>query len=315
MLRQKTLLGETYVQLSRRQPFDGSEGGGGRTGRKNTVQLDEIFDSLDPRDAGVVSDLQQELAKGVRAAGATSTTRSGRCRASPPTGRTCCACSRRRTRRSRRWSRTRAYVRGADREGSSCRRRSRRRRSCSTRPPRAMTRSPRRCGSSRRSWTSRRRRSQRLQTFSTETDPLVQDLTPVARDLKPTLADVHALAPDLEHFFRNIDLRSRRPRRACGRARDARRRQAAARRARPVPRPAQPDAPVSRAVAVAGVGLHLLRWCGVGRHHLVKRRRRRPLPAPVRPARRRERGIYPERLPPTAGRPTSGRSSCSGRRR
>jgi hypothetical protein len=45
----------------------------------------------------------------------------------------------------------------------------------------------------------------RLQSFSTDTDPLVRDLQPVARDLKPTLADVHALAPDLEHFFRNLD--------------------------------------------------------------------------------------------------------------
>ena len=45
----------------------------------------------------------------------------------------------------------------------------------------------------------------RLQSFSTDTDPLVRDLRPVARDLKPTLADVHALSPDLEHFFRNLD--------------------------------------------------------------------------------------------------------------
>jgi virulence factor Mce-like protein len=45
----------------------------------------------------------------------------------------------------------------------------------------------------------------RLQSFSTDTRPLVQDLRPVARDLKPTLTDVHALAPDLEAFFRNLD--------------------------------------------------------------------------------------------------------------
>src|SRR5215210_8371860 len=45
----------------------------------------------------------------------------------------------------------------------------------------------------------------RLQRFSANTDPLIQDLRPVARDLKPTLRDVHALSPDLRRFFRNVD--------------------------------------------------------------------------------------------------------------
>jgi phospholipid/cholesterol/gamma-HCH transport system substrate-binding protein len=45
----------------------------------------------------------------------------------------------------------------------------------------------------------------RLQRFSANTDPLIQDLIPVAQDLKPTLRDVHALAPDLRSFFRNVD--------------------------------------------------------------------------------------------------------------
>jgi hypothetical protein len=45
----------------------------------------------------------------------------------------------------------------------------------------------------------------RVQTFSTDTNPLITDLRPVARDLQPTLRDVRALAPDLEAFFRNLD--------------------------------------------------------------------------------------------------------------
>lgn len=44
----------------------------------------------------------------------------------------------------------------------------------------------------------------RLETFSADTRPLVQDLRPVARDLKPTLADVRVLALDLERFFRDL---------------------------------------------------------------------------------------------------------------
>jgi phospholipid/cholesterol/gamma-HCH transport system substrate-binding protein len=46
---------------------------------------------------------------------------------------------------------------------------------------------------------------ERLQTFSTDTRPLVQDLRPVAQDLKPTLADLRAVSPDLERFFRDLD--------------------------------------------------------------------------------------------------------------
>ena len=45
---------------------------------------------------------------------------------------------------------------------------------------------------------------ERLQTFSTDTRPLIQDLRPVARDLQPTLRDVRALSPDLQRFFRDL---------------------------------------------------------------------------------------------------------------
>src|SRR3954464_9564689 len=45
----------------------------------------------------------------------------------------------------------------------------------------------------------------RLQTFSTDTRPLIRQLRPVARDLKPTLRDVRAFSPDLRRTFRNLD--------------------------------------------------------------------------------------------------------------
>ena len=45
----------------------------------------------------------------------------------------------------------------------------------------------------------------RLKTFSIDTDPLIRDLQPVARDLGPTLRDVRAFAPDLENTFRDLD--------------------------------------------------------------------------------------------------------------
>jgi phospholipid/cholesterol/gamma-HCH transport system substrate-binding protein len=44
----------------------------------------------------------------------------------------------------------------------------------------------------------------RLETFSTNAHPLVIDLKPVADDLGPTVRDLGALAPDLEAFFRKL---------------------------------------------------------------------------------------------------------------
>src|SRR3954447_2374169 len=44
----------------------------------------------------------------------------------------------------------------------------------------------------------------RLERFSITTHPLVNDLKPVADDLGPTVRDLGALAPDLETFFRRL---------------------------------------------------------------------------------------------------------------
>jgi phospholipid/cholesterol/gamma-HCH transport system substrate-binding protein len=45
----------------------------------------------------------------------------------------------------------------------------------------------------------------RLEGFSRDTRPLVRDLKPVARELRPTLPAVRRFAPDLKHFFRSFD--------------------------------------------------------------------------------------------------------------
>jgi phospholipid/cholesterol/gamma-HCH transport system substrate-binding protein len=44
----------------------------------------------------------------------------------------------------------------------------------------------------------------RLQSFATDTDPLIRELRPVARDLVPTLRDVRDLAPSLRDLFHNL---------------------------------------------------------------------------------------------------------------
>jgi phospholipid/cholesterol/gamma-HCH transport system substrate-binding protein len=44
----------------------------------------------------------------------------------------------------------------------------------------------------------------KLQTFSVNTDPLIRELIPVAQQLKPTLHSVELLSPPLRHFFTNL---------------------------------------------------------------------------------------------------------------
>ena len=44
----------------------------------------------------------------------------------------------------------------------------------------------------------------RLTQFARDTDPLVTQLRPAARELSPTLTDLSALAPDLKAFFRDL---------------------------------------------------------------------------------------------------------------
>ena len=123
----------------------------------------------------------------------------------------------------------------------------------------------------------------RLETFSTDTRPLVQDLRPVAVDLKPTLGDLRATAPHLEKFFRDLDPLIEASKKGMPAARETIEGAEPLLAAAPsVPRAAQPDAPVPRDVAAAGLGLHLLRRGGAGRHHRLAGRRHRPLPAPVR---------------------------------
>jgi phospholipid/cholesterol/gamma-HCH transport system substrate-binding protein len=45
----------------------------------------------------------------------------------------------------------------------------------------------------------------RLRTFSVDTEPLIRDLDPVLTDLQPTTAALRRLSPDLENLFDNVD--------------------------------------------------------------------------------------------------------------
>jgi len=47
--------------------------------------------------------------------------------------------------------------------------------------------------------------TRRLTAFAANTNPLINQLRPAARELSPTLIDLKALAPDLKLFFNNLD--------------------------------------------------------------------------------------------------------------
>jgi virulence factor Mce-like protein len=47
--------------------------------------------------------------------------------------------------------------------------------------------------------------TQRITRFAQDTDPLIDQLRPAARELSPTLVDLEALAPDLRTLFRKLD--------------------------------------------------------------------------------------------------------------
>jgi phospholipid/cholesterol/gamma-HCH transport system substrate-binding protein len=47
--------------------------------------------------------------------------------------------------------------------------------------------------------------TERVTRFAKETDPLIDQLRPAARELSPTLVDLGALAPDLRGFFHDLD--------------------------------------------------------------------------------------------------------------
>jgi phospholipid/cholesterol/gamma-HCH transport system substrate-binding protein len=208
MLRQKTLLGETYVQLTPGHSAQTvPEGGRLPDGHvKSTVQLDEIFDSLDPATRASFRTWQQQLAKGIKGRGRDFNDALGTLPGFASDGSDVLQVLASQDAALHRLVKNTGVTFGALTENeqqlqtliTSSKRVFDATASRNDALAEAVRIFPTFLDESKATLA-------RLQTFSTDADPLVQDLTPVARDLKPTLADVHAMSPDLEHFFRNVD--------------------------------------------------------------------------------------------------------------
>jgi ABC-type transporter Mla subunit MlaD len=210
ILRQKTLLGETYVELTLGHPKQAGtvpEGGFLADGRvAKTVELDEIFQALDPKTRASFRGWQQDLSRAVAGRGRDLNDALGNLPAFADDGNDLL------TVLDGQASQVRELVRGTGQVFGALTKDEGRLQSlivnagdtfdATARRQQALAETvrifPTFLDESKRTF-------QRLESFSEDTDPLVQDLRPAAHDLTPTLRDVRGLAPDLKGFFVNLD--------------------------------------------------------------------------------------------------------------
>jgi virulence factor Mce-like protein len=210
ILRQKTLLGETYVELTPGHPRQAGtvpDGGFLADGRvAKTVELDEIFQALDPKTRKSFQTWQQDLSKAVAGRGQDLNDAVGNLPAFADDANDLLTVLDGQASQVSELVRGTGQVFGALTQdegqlhnlivnaGDTFDATSRQQEALAT----TFRIFPTFLNESKLTF-------KRLESFSTDTDPLVQDLRPAAHDLSPTLRDVRALAPDLKNLFVNLD--------------------------------------------------------------------------------------------------------------
>nr|MBA2348922.1 MCE family protein [Solirubrobacterales bacterium] len=209
ILRQKTLLGETYVEIT---PGTASaprikEGGIlSQVQVKDTVELDEIFDALDPTTREAFRTWQKDLAGATRGRGRDISDALGNLPQFAADANDVLTVLDLQEGAVRRLVSNTGVVFGALTENEAQLRNlivgSGKTFETTARREQALADVfqifPTFLDESKATFT-------RLDRFAKDTRPLIRDLRPAVRDLKPTLSDARALAPDLEFFFRNLD--------------------------------------------------------------------------------------------------------------
>jgi phospholipid/cholesterol/gamma-HCH transport system substrate-binding protein len=209
ILRQKSLLGETYVELTPGQPDTRALPDGGTLARANvddTVELDEVFRTFDPRtrryfqewlhDSGIASigsfgqDLNDSLGNaapffehGAQLLRPLANQQLALRRVVRDTGRVFDAVSREN-------GQLRGLVTNGEATFSALASRDDALADTFQILPTFLRET--------------RATAERLERFARNTDPLVQDLQQPATDLGPTVRDLGALSPDLEKLFHDI---------------------------------------------------------------------------------------------------------------
>ena len=208
VLRQKTLLGEAYIELT-----PGTSAGklpeGGRipsASVADSVQLDEIFQALDPETRKSFQIWQQELAKGIENHGRDLNDALGTLPGFAADASDVLKVLDDQERAVSRLVKNTGVVFGALSENED---QLRNLITGSSRLFQATSDQQDALAETIRIFPTFLDESKsvmaRLKTFSAETRPLIRDLRPVARDLKPTLQNVQALSPDLDRAFRDLD--------------------------------------------------------------------------------------------------------------
>jgi phospholipid/cholesterol/gamma-HCH transport system substrate-binding protein len=209
ILRQKTLLGETYLELTpgtKQAPYVKDGGFLKPSQVKPSVQLDEIFQAFDPVTRQAWRDWQQDLAPAVNGRGQDLNDSLGNLPAFVTSGDQLMTLLDQENVGLRQLisntgvvfnalSRNEGQLRNLVTSGESVF-------SATARQNKALAETfrifPTFLDESKATMA-------RLRTFALDTDPLIRDLRPVARDLVPTLRATRKLAPDLRRFFVNLN--------------------------------------------------------------------------------------------------------------
>jgi ABC-type transporter Mla subunit MlaD len=210
ILRQKTLLGETYVELTPghlRAAGAVPDGGSLPDGQvKGTVQLDEIFGALDPRTRASFQGWQQELSRAIDGHSEDLNDALGTLPAFADDGTDLLTVLDGQKQQTQQLIRNTGVVFGALTQDE------RKLHDLIVMAARTFDATSRRQEALQRTFQifptfldESKQTFARLERFSQDTDPLVRDLRPALRDAVPTLRDVRALAPDLRRTFTDLD--------------------------------------------------------------------------------------------------------------
>jgi virulence factor Mce-like protein len=209
ILRQKTLLGETYVELtpgSAAAPKIPENGSLAQSRVSPTVELDENFRALDPERRRKLQGWLQTLAQGVNHRGQDISDTIGSLAPFAEDTQKLLAILNSQSAAVRRLVRNTGTVFDAlsERDGQLT--------SLITNSNRVFSTTAARDRELADTFTvlptferEATRTVRRLTTFSDATNPLITQLRPAAKELSPTLTDLSALAPDLKALFRDLN--------------------------------------------------------------------------------------------------------------
>jgi phospholipid/cholesterol/gamma-HCH transport system substrate-binding protein len=208
ILRTKTILGETYVELSPGTPRSPTIPDGGMLARSNVqsaVQLDQIFDALDPRTRAAFRQWQQELAQAVRGNGQNLNNVFGNLPAFAADSTDLLQVL------DVQHTAVVNLVRNAGTVFAALNHNQSALHNLITSGEQTFATTAANNNSIIQTFhvfptflNETKQTMARLQTFALNTNPLITELQPVARNLAPTLNSVKILSPDLESLFTNL---------------------------------------------------------------------------------------------------------------